>query len=65
MVQSLIMTDGNGWQADEFVRTYGDLRVEGMIIWDVINAEDPSGNNPNSQRLMVLHYVGVGYSRRK
>ena len=57
MVQSLIMTDGNGWQADEFVRTYGDLRVEGMIIWDVINVV--------SQRFMVLHYAGVMYSRRR
>ncbi|KAF4119897.1 hypothetical protein GMORB2_3585 [Geosmithia morbida] len=65
MVQSLIMTDGYGWQADEFVRTYSDLRVEGMIIWDVISAPDPSGNNPTSQRLMVLHYVGAGYYRRK
>ena len=64
-VQSLIMTDDHGWQADEFVRTYGDLRVEGMVIWDVVNAVDPSGNNPNAQRLMVLHYVGVGYPRGK
>jgi hypothetical protein len=64
MIQSLIMTDNHGWQADEFVRNYGDLRIEGMIIWDVIDAPDPSGNNPNSQRLMVLHYAGVGYPRR-
>ncbi|KAM3536830.1 hypothetical protein ARSEF1564_010247 [Beauveria bassiana] len=56
MVNSLIDTDSYGWQADEFVRTYSGLRVEGMIIWDVINAPDPSGTNPTSQRLMVLHY---------
>lgn len=61
MVESLIMTDSNGWQADEFVRTYGDLKVYGMIVWDVINAQDPSGNNPSSQRLMILNYVGTGY----
>ena len=64
-VRSLIMQDDRGWQADEFVRTYGDLRVEGMIIWDVIHAPDPSGSDETTQRLMVLHYVGVGYHRRK
>jgi hypothetical protein len=63
MVKSLIITDSHGWQSDEFVRAYGDLRFNGMIIWDVINAPDPSGN-PSSQRLMVLNYVGVGYPRR-
>ncbi|KAH7324301.1 hypothetical protein B0I35DRAFT_423869 [Stachybotrys elegans] len=73
MVESLIMSDHKGWQSDEFVRTYGKLnssggmsklRVEGMIIWDVIDAPDPSGANPSSQRLMVLNYVGVGYPRK-
>lgn len=65
MVLSLIREDGNGWRADEFRWTYGDFRVDVMIIWDVINAPDPSGNNSTSQRLMVFHYVGVGYGRRK
>ena len=33
MVESLIMTDSNGWRADEFVRMYGDLKLDGMIVW--------------------------------
>jgi hypothetical protein len=65
MVKSLIYTDSNGWQAHEFVRSYGDLKVDGMIVWDVINAPDPLGENPSPQRLMVLNYVGTVYPKKK
>jgi hypothetical protein len=64
MVESLIMTDSHTWQADEFVRSYGNLTVNGMIVWDVINAPDPSGRNTSSQRVMVLNYVGTCYPHK-
>lgn len=65
MVESLISVDSNGWQADEFVRRYGELQVDGMIVWDVIEAPDSSGKSPFSQRLMVLNYVGTGYTLKR
>jgi hypothetical protein len=65
MVERLIMTDSNGWQVDKFVRSYGDLKVDGIIVWDVINVLDPLGQNPTPQRRIVLNYVGTVYPKKK
>jgi hypothetical protein len=65
-VENLILGDHLGWQVDEFIDTYdnGKLKVQGVVVWDVIDAPDPSGRNPSSQRLMVLNYVGIGYREK-
>ncbi|KFA45476.1 hypothetical protein S40293_11566 [Stachybotrys chartarum IBT 40293] len=64
-VENLIFSDDRGWQVDEFKGTYDKkLKVQGVVVWDVIDAPDPSGKNPSSQRLMVLNYVGVGWREK-
>jgi hypothetical protein len=65
-VDNLMEGDHLGWQVDEFTNTYDNnkLKVQGVVVWDVIDVPDPSGRNPSSQRLMVLNYVGVGYREK-
>jgi hypothetical protein len=65
-VENLIFSDDRGWQVDEFKGVYDNkkLKVQGVVVWDVIDAPDPSGRNTSSQRLMVLHYVGVGWREK-